>query len=253
VRVLQITRVLVLALALATLVTGCATDKALKKREADAMRDRGERFLQVNQPTMALKEFLAALELNPNDPYLHYDLAYAYDQKGILDKAEFHLKKAIRLKPDYSDAYNYLGVLYFRKGEVDLAIEQYNKALENIVYLSPQNAHFNLGVAYLSRKQYNLAIKHLEETVSLVPNYAAAYVNLGRAYEGQYKYREARRAYEKAVEFAPNAPEAQLHLGKLLILMGDKRAAIKPLSEVVRLEPDSDMAREAQSYLNLLK
>jgi type IV pilus assembly protein PilF len=253
VRVLQITRVLSLALALVTLVTGCATDKALKTREANAMRDRGERFLQVNQPTMALREFLAALELNPDDPYLHFDLGYTYYKKGVRDKAEFHYKEAIRLKPDYSLAYDYLGFLYFEDGKVDLAIEYYYKALDNLLYLNPESTHFHLGVAYLSKKEYEKAVEHFKKVIEINPEDAAAFVNLGRAYEGLRKNREARRSYEKAVEFAPNSPQAQLHLGKLLILMGDRRAAVKPLSEVVRLVPDSDMAREAQSYLNLIK
>ena len=86
-----------------------------------------------------------------------------------------------------------------------------------------------------------------------VPDYAAAYVNLGRAYEGLYIDRQAKVAYEKAVEFAPNSPQAQISLGKLLYRTGEKRAAAKAFKEVVRLAPESDLAREAQSYLKYQK
>ncbi|UCG14468.1 MAG: tetratricopeptide repeat protein [Deltaproteobacteria bacterium] len=81
----------------------------------------GERFLAEGQTSMALEQFLKALGEYPDDPFLYYDLAWAYDLKGARHKAEYRLKEAIRLKPDYSMALNYLGVIYFRSGQVDLA------------------------------------------------------------------------------------------------------------------------------------
>jgi Flp pilus assembly protein TadD len=239
---------LTLGLALA----GCATT-AQDRQKSKSARDLGERFLRADDNTRALQQFLKALELNPDDPYLHFDLAYTYGLKGVTEKAEFHYKEAIRLKPDYSDAYNNLGLIYASTGRVDLAIESYEKALSNVLYLSPQFAHFNLGVAYLSLKEYHKAVEQFEEATRIIPDYAAAYVNLGRAYEGLYMDRQARQAYEKAVEFAPASPQAQISLGKLLYRTGDKRAATKAFKEVVRLAPESDLAKEAQSYLKYQK
>ncbi len=239
-------------LALILLLAGCATSSQDLRKSRDA-RDLGERLLRANDNTRALQQFLKALELNPDDPYLHYDLAYTYNAKGVLDKAEFHLKEAIRLKPDYADAYNYLGVLYFRTGRVDLAIESYEKALSNLLYLNPQKTHFNLGVAYLSRKEYHKAVEQFKEAIKIVPDYAAAYVNLGRAYEGLDMDHQARRSYEKAVEYAPNTPQAHFYLGKLLERTGEKQAAAKSFEEVVRLAPESELAEEARSSLRYLK
>ena len=39
------------------------------------------------------------------------------------------LSEAIKLKPDYADAHNNLGLAYHRKGEYDKAIASYNQAL----------------------------------------------------------------------------------------------------------------------------
>jgi tetratricopeptide (TPR) repeat protein len=210
-------------------------------------------YLAANQNSKALEQFLKALEIYPDDPNLHYDLALTYDMKGALDKTEYHLKEAIKLKPDYSDAYNYLGFVYFSQGKVDEAIKYYHKALDNELYLSPQDAHMNLGIAYLSLKEYRKAILQLEEAIRLVPDFAAAYNNLGKAYEGLGQYDKARFNYEKAVEFNPQYADAYLNLGKLLYRSAERKKAIESFDKVISLEPGSDRAKEALRYLRALK
>ena len=92
--------VLGVILALALLLTGCATNKAFREKQARAFRDRGERYLGANQSSKALEQFFEALKIYPDDPYLHYDMAYAYDVKGMLDKTEYHLKEAASVERD---------------------------------------------------------------------------------------------------------------------------------------------------------
>jgi tetratricopeptide (TPR) repeat protein len=252
-RAQHVRRTLIFLLALAWLVSGCATDKVFRERQARASRDRGEQYLAMNEPTKALEQFLNALEIYPDDPALHYDLALTYDMKGALDKTKYHLKEAIQLKPDYSDAYNYLGFVYFSEGKVNEAIKCYQKALDNDLYLNAQDAHMNLGVAYLSLKDYHKAVLQLEEAIRLVPDFAAAYNNLGKAYEGLGQYSKARFDYEKAVEFNPQYADAYLNLGKLLYRTGDRKKAMESFDKVIRLEPGSHRAQEARRYLRALR
>ena len=241
-----------LTLVLALFVTGCAADRAYRERQGRIARDLGERYYAANQSSKALEQFLRALEFNPDDPFLHYDLALAYVDKKQFETAEIHLKEAIRLKPDYSSAHNYLGVLYFRKGKVDLAIESYKKALSNLLWTKPQLAQLNLAIAYLSLKQYQKAVVHFQEAINLVPSYVDAHNGLGQAYEGLRMYGEARLAYEKALEYNPAYTRALLNLGKLLYRSGEKQKATEYLDKVVKLEPNSARASEAMGYLRSL-
>jgi Tfp pilus assembly protein PilF len=240
-------------LLLGLVLNGCATDTALKKGEARRARDMGERFLGAGDYGRALQQFLIALEKDPNDPHIHYDLAWTYDRRGALDKTAYHLKEAIRLKPDYAGAYNYMGALYLRKGEVDLAIEYCQKALDVPLYLNPEEAHFNLGMAYRSRKQNDKAIYHLQRAVELAPDYAEAFYELGIAYETLRKYRKAQRAYAKALEFSPESAVAHLRLGRLLYRSGYKRKAADHFEEAIRLAAGSGVADEARRYLKTIK
>jgi Tfp pilus assembly protein PilF len=241
------------SLVLAFIVTGCATDASFRQKQAREARDLGERYLARDDTGRALEQFYKALELHPEDPYLHYDLALAYDMKGALDKAEYHLKKAVALKPDYSDAYNYLGVVYFRQGKVCQAIKAYHKALENLLYLNPQDAHLNLGIAYLSGKEYQKAEVHLEEDIRLVPDFVVAYNYLGQVYEGMDQYLKAKASYKRAIEYNPEYADAYLNLGKLYYRSGERQKAIRAFDKVVRLEPGSEKGEQARRYLKALR
>ncbi|MCG2830821.1 MAG: tetratricopeptide repeat protein, partial [Desulfobacteraceae bacterium] len=78
-------------------------------------------------------------------------------------KAIGYLKDAIRLDPDYGEAYNNIGAAYRSKGEYDRAIEYYQKALEiGIKKLGPEHpnvagAYNNIGLAYDNKGEYDRA------------------------------------------------------------------------------------------------
>lgn len=78
-----------------------------------------------------------ALRIEPNDPLSHYYLATVYRETGgskeELDIAIAEYKKAIENKPDFGDAYFGLGLAYYRKGLKKEAKE----AFENYLRLNP--------------------------------------------------------------------------------------------------------------------
>ena len=64
--------------------------------------------------------------------------------------------------------------------QYDEAIADYNKAIK----MKPDfaEAYNNLGYVYFTQTEYKLAIKEFEKAVKLKPNYVSAHNNLGRAY-----------------------------------------------------------------------
>ena len=73
-------------------------------------------------------------------------VALAYDEKGEYDRAIADYTEAIRIKPDYAEAYRNRGVAYAEKGEYDRAIADYTEAIR----LKPDyaEAYYNRGIAY---------------------------------------------------------------------------------------------------------
>ena len=129
-------------------------------------------------------------------------------------KAIGYLKDAIRLDPEYGEAYNNIGLAYDRKGEYDRAIEYYQKALKiDIKKLGQEHPdtaidYNNIGSAYDSKGEYDRAIGHYQKALKIDikklgpehPSVAIRYNNIGSAYDSKGEYDRAIEYYQKALK-----------------------------------------------------
>ena len=100
------------------LLLGCTYKNVEKQKQiyqAEKYRELGELLLNEKKYTSALKEFLKAEALNPDDYFLQNDFGLVYYFKGKQDLAIRRFKKALALKEDYSPARNNLGNAYAEK------------------------------------------------------------------------------------------------------------------------------------------
>jgi len=95
-------------------------------------------------------------------------------------KAIEYLNNAIKLQPDYVDAYYSRGFAYDDLGQYQIAIDDFNEAIR----LNPDDAmaYSNRGKAYAKLGHNQLAIKDFNEAIRLQPDYVNAYNNRGFAY-----------------------------------------------------------------------
>jgi tetratricopeptide (TPR) repeat protein len=80
-------------------------------------------------------------------------------------KAIEYLNEAIKLKPDYVEAFNNRGLAYFNLGQYQRAIEDYDNALR----LKPDyvEAYNNRGVTYLLQGNNNLGCHDAQKACAL--------------------------------------------------------------------------------------
>lgn len=104
--------------------------------EAIERNNQGADLLKQGKVDEAIGLLLKAVELNPKDPDVRLNLAYAYDRQGRLDDAVVQYQKAIEVNPRNSVARNNLGVLYDKKGLYDEAIREF----EAVLKLDPKSA-----------------------------------------------------------------------------------------------------------------
>lgn len=111
--------------------------------------------------TDAIKKF-------PDSNTAHFNLGFAYDNQGQLEKAIQEYQIALRLSPYDVEAHNNLANVYIRQRRFEEAIQEYLAALK----LKPNypDAHFNLGVAYGMKGLTDKARDEFEITLKLRPN-----------------------------------------------------------------------------------
>ena len=98
------------------------------------------------------------------------------------------VQETIRIKPDYAEAHNNLGIALGRKGQTDEAISEYQEALR----IKPDypDAHNGLGVALGMKGRIDEAISQFQEALRLKPDYADAQSNLAKTLELKGKSNE---------------------------------------------------------------
>ncbi len=134
----------------------------------------------------AEKSYQRAIELAPNNPAFHTQLARVYitkagisaqgekkeEAKSNLTKAEEHINKALNIKPNYWPAHFQQAVVYDQQGKLDQAIQ----TLENLKKAQPndQNVLFRLGMLYWRQEKLEEAERELKSALEISSNFTNA-------------------------------------------------------------------------------
>ncbi len=142
-----------------------------------------------------------ALAKNPNCWVGHNNLGFLFLEKGQVDEALEQFQKVLEINPNYAEAYNNLGNALLQKGQLGKAIDQFQKALE----INPNyaEAHSNLGNALLQEGQLDDAIDHFQKGLQINPNYSECHYNLGNALLGDGQLDEAIAEFQRALQEQP--------------------------------------------------
>jgi tetratricopeptide (TPR) repeat protein len=156
---------------------------ALYPADAKAHAILGSAYLAAGSQDSARAAYGRALaaDWHDEDGYVeaHYDFAASLASLGRRQDAIKHFEEAIRLRPAYAEAQNYLGVLLGMEGRLEDALAHLTEA----VRLSPDYAaaQNNLGNVNARMGRMDRAIEHWREALRLDPNHAEARHNLEAA------------------------------------------------------------------------
>ena len=142
-------------------------------------------FLRRGELDKAISEFQTALDIRSRNTQSHYSLGAALIQSNLgnalarnqrWDAAVDHLQEAVRLRPDYADAYFNLGSVLFQEGKIDQAIAEWQKTLA----INPRDSEAHRNVADALRKQGKVkeAMSEYEQALNIAPEDSAALNNL---------------------------------------------------------------------------
>ena len=192
------------------------------------------------QLQQALSESSQMLERFPNSVIL-YNIAGASNAALMqFDAAIESYKQALRIKPDYADAYYNMGVALNDKGDPEAAIESYKQALR----IKPDyaKAYNNMGVALNDKGDPEAAIESYKQALRIKPDYADAYNNMGSALKDKGDLEEAIDSYKQALRIKPDYAEGHSNLGDALQLLNQTEPALASYEKAISLKKDLNTA-----------
>ena len=155
-------------------------------KRAVVLRPSAESYFNIGLANFYLKQYKEASEAYRQsiklDPYnaadAYYALGLVYRDWGKADEEIQAYKAAIRLRPDYTVAYERLGARYLRSKKFNEAVEIFRQ----LSALKPgdANAPNNMGEALLELNRLNDAVESFRQSIRLKPDFGKAYYNLGR-------------------------------------------------------------------------
>ena len=156
--------------------------------------------------------------------------------QGRLDQATDSFYSAIRIQPQYSEAYNNLGNTFRIQGKLREAIE----AFQNAVRIKPDYlaAYRNLIYIFAENGNFEKAIYNTNKALAIQPNASSLYNDLGGILQRQGKLDEALAAYEQAIIINSNDPSAYNNMGVALNKKRRLDEAIDAFKKAIRIKPD---------------
>lgn len=190
----------------------------------------------------AVKEYLKALEIDPEDTNVLNSLGVCYANLGLLPEAKAQFRRAIAVRPGEVMAHYNLGFAHLKLGEKRDALESFQAAAR----LEPANleVNFQLGKLLLAAGRAAEAKEHL---LAAAGHESRPYIHrlAGDCLLQLGESAEAAAHYKRAVKANPNDPHCLSQLAAIYLELGsDLEVAVSLLKKSVEIEPDSALHQE---------
>lgn len=123
----------------------------------------------------ALRALLASVRADPNLPETHNALGLVYHASGKEALALEHYRRALALRPKFSEAQNNLGILLLDMDRYEEAIAAFEAALSDMLYPTPVLAQGNLGWALYRSGQVTEGRERIAGAVGQDPQFCRGY------------------------------------------------------------------------------
>jgi tetratricopeptide (TPR) repeat protein len=161
----------------------------------------------------AIKHFLAAIKLAPNDPRVHQNLALTYELKGELPQADPYWNRFFDLLDDRVPAPP--DILHY---------------LDHLAYESLGR----LAARYSEKEKWASALNYVQRAARLRPNDPDTLERLFQLYNQAKRPQDARRTLEKLRQMRPGEPQYEMYELDLIEVKGLNEIE-KLLSEIDRI------------------
>jgi serine/threonine protein kinase/Tfp pilus assembly protein PilF len=181
--------------------------------------------------------------------------AYANAQElDALGKQEEALKEYMRAldnDPNFGRAYSGLAVIYYNRGRPQEAERYYQEALKRIDQMNEREKHRTRGGYYLFKLNSKGAIEEYSALVELYPGDAAGYSMLAFAYFLDHDMKHAYEEGDHALELNPHHIYTRYNLSWFALAAGELERAHQEAHTLVEQNPSFEEAYLVQALSEL--
>lgn len=179
---------------------------------------------------------------SPNSIKVRQNLGVQYFKQKRYLEAKNEFLRAISIKPDASEPYNYLGICEIELGEQKKGIAFIKKAIQ----LNPKNysAYNNLALVYKKMGLLKESMELYQKSLYLNPKNSTVRLNLANAYLQQGQLEQALNQYREVLRQQPYHKEVHYKLGKLYLIKGFKEKARQEFEAELEINPGYTLARD---------
>ena len=189
----------------------------------------GQAYGKAGNLKEAIADFDTAIKLNPNfyQAYANRALVERRLERDDLALADYN--RAIQINPNYDVAYVGRGNIYRQNGQLDLALADFNRAIQ--LDSSDPRAYHNRGLIYQAQGQYQLAIDDFSKAISFAPTAVEPFNARGLSYLATGDFKAALEDFNEVVKRDRNSYEGWTNQGLALEKLGERKQGLRRLRQ----------------------
>ncbi len=243
-----------------------------------------ETYRKLNRHSQAIISYKKILDFNPGSFEAHYGLGITLKLLGKYGDALEEIKKSLEIRKS-PELYRILGEIYFSKGIIDLAIQNFQETIK--LDSSSAEAHFLLGFALGEKGKMNESLEAVKKAIALNPALAQfepnlpidikehkghweflrrqlgtpkatgseydVHYNLGMTYRNKGLFDEAKREFDECIKSKADEPDLNFLLGEVSLYLNKVEDAIEYFQHAYKSDFDSVRCMNALGVVYCLK
>jgi len=212
-----------------------------------ALGVRANGYMRKRDYNHAVADFTAAFAADPDNVAMLNQRGWAYELQGKDDLAMADYNLALEKRFTFGAVYNNRGTLYLRKGALQSALDDFNSATKFApnMYIG----HANRGRVLAMTKDFDAAMSEFATAIGIDQNAQQAVVYRCEAYVAMRRFDDAISDCSAAIAKVPNylyalCMRAEAYMGK-----GNLDAALKDLNTVLGMAPNHVRAHMERGQL----
>lgn len=230
-----------------------ALPQAPLKTPVDEQITLGLELMNQGKVELAIQHFEEALKLAEDKSQeradAYFQLGNAYRQLNRFDEAIEAYGNSIPNNSQVVDSYLRRGIVWFEKGEYDIAWNDFDEAASIVRRQDEPYPEFWKGLAKAKQGAWLDAVNSYTESILRGPQFALAYTNRGLAYMQLNEPNKAVLDFNQAIRNDPRNPAHYFRRGIAQAQLGRIPDAIESYNQALRLDPNHGEAAKHRGLL----